>query len=132
MLTSGRLRGTYSFGFHAFRKSGSIHLVASLSLLNSIPALSYGSLPSKRVATAPNTSHSVQGPAMLKLEQAAGTPLQARTQPRRPKATRHKDYRQMSDMQGKEIDAVAIGTPKRRPPAAFRRRSAARKIGYRT
>jgi predicted dehydrogenase len=30
---------------------------------------------------------------------------------RRPKATKYKDYRQMLDKQGKEIDAVVIGTP---------------------
>jgi len=34
------------------------------------------------VATAPSTSHSVYGPAMLKLEQAGAPPLQARTQSR--------------------------------------------------
>jgi predicted dehydrogenase len=30
---------------------------------------------------------------------------------RRPKASKYKDYRQMLDKQGKEIDAVVIGTP---------------------
>src|ERR1017187_7007173 len=30
---------------------------------------------------------------------------------RRPNATKYKDYRQMLDKQGKEIDAVVIGTP---------------------
>jgi predicted dehydrogenase len=30
---------------------------------------------------------------------------------RRPKATKYKDYRQMLDKQGKEIDAIVVGTP---------------------
>src|SRR5262249_57368577 len=61
---------------------GFTHLLASLLLVNSPLLLSQSSLPSKCVATAPSTSHSVYGPARLKLEHAGAPPLQARTQSR--------------------------------------------------
>src|SRR5262249_59170243 len=65
------------------RKSGRTSLFASLLLVISPLTLSHSSLPSTRTAIAPSTSHSVYGPAMLKLEQAGAPPLHARIQSRR-------------------------------------------------
>src|SRR5262245_53535210 len=73
----------YSLISHPLRKSGRTSLFASRLLDISPLVLSHSILPSQRTAIAPRTSHSVYGPAMLKLEHAGAPPLQARIQSRR-------------------------------------------------
>src|SRR5688572_1956061 len=74
--------------FHAndnsqpFRKTGLTNSLAASLLVKRRFAASHSSFPATRTAIAPRTSHSVNGPALLKFEHAGAPPLHARIQSR--------------------------------------------------